>query len=29
MVGTEARMRVSSVIFLPSNGTLRSQRIST
>lgn len=29
MVGTEARIRVSSVIFLPSSGTLRSQRMST
>ena len=29
MVGTDARMRVSSVIFLPSRGTLKSQRIST
>jgi hypothetical protein len=29
MVSTEARIRVSSVIFLPSRGTLRSQRIST
>ena len=29
IVGTEARMRVSSVIFLPSSGTLRSHLIST
>merc|ERR1712032_737582 len=28
-VGTEARMRVSSVIVLPLSGTLRSQRTST
>lgn len=29
IVGTDARMRVSSVIVLPSSGTLRSQRTST
>jgi hypothetical protein len=29
IVSTEARIRVSSVIFLPSRGTLRSQRIRT
>merc|ERR1719199_1154279 len=29
MVSTEARMRVSSVIVLPSRGTLRSQRMRT
>jgi hypothetical protein len=29
MVGTEALIRVSSVIFLPSKGTLRSQRMRT
>merc|ERR1719261_438454 len=29
MVSTEARMRVSSVIVLPSRGTFRSQRIRT
>merc|ERR1719453_2202443 len=28
-VGTDARMRVSSVMVLPSSGTLRSQRTST
>ena len=29
MVGTEARMRPSSVIVVPSSGTLRSDRTST
>ena len=29
MVGTEARMRPSSVIVVPSSGTLRSERTST
>jgi hypothetical protein len=29
IVGIDARMRVSSVMVLPSSGTLRSQRIST